>query len=111
MRREGEAITRVGCGKTVHHCLAAAEGLDAELIDLRSLKPLDTHTVLASVRKTGRLLCVTEASGLCGLGAELCALVSEQAWAQLKAPPAPRAGAAAALSGSLPQRSASATTR
>jgi len=88
VRREGGAITLVAYGKTVHHCLAAAEGLDAEVIDLRSLKPLDADTVLASVRKTGRLLCVTEASGLCGLAAELCALVSEQAWAQLKAPPA-----------------------
>lgn len=92
-RRAGSDLTLVGYGKTVDHCLGAAQvldrdGLAAEVIDLRSLKPLDTATVLASVRKTGRLLCVTEASGLCGLAAELCALVADQAWGQLRAPPA-----------------------
>lgn len=92
LRRRGDALTLVGYGKTVGHCLAAAqtlqaEGVEAEVIDLRSLKPLDAATVLASVRKTGRLLCVTEASGLCGLAAELCSVVAEQAWGQLKAPP------------------------
>jgi acetoin:2,6-dichlorophenolindophenol oxidoreductase subunit beta len=92
VRRAGDAVTLAGYGKTVGHCLAAAqalqaEGVEAEVIDLRSLKPLDTATVLASVRKTGRLLCVTEASGLCGLAAELCAFVSEQAWEALRAPP------------------------
>jgi len=92
VRRRGDALTLVGYGKTVGHCLTAAqtlqaEGVEAEVIDLRSLKPLDTATVLASVRRTGRLLCVTEASGLCGLAAELCAVVGEQAWAHLKAPP------------------------
>jgi len=92
VRRRGDALTLVGYGKTVGHCLTAAqtllaEGVAAEVIDLRSLKPLDAATVLASARKTGRLLCVTEASGLCGLAAELCALVVEQAWRSLKAPP------------------------
>ena len=92
VRRHGDALTLVGYGKTVGHCLAAAqtlqaEGIEAEVIDLRSLKPLDAATVLASVRRTGRLLCVTEASGLCGMAAELCALVAEQAWRQLKAAP------------------------
>lgn len=92
VRRRGDALTLVGYGKTVNHCLTAAralqaDGLEAEVIDLRSLKPLDTTTVLASVRKTGRLLCVTEASGLCGLAAELCAVVAEQAFAGLKAAP------------------------
>jgi len=92
VRRRGDAVTLVGYGKTVGHCLAAAhalqaEGVEAEVIDLRSLKPLDTASVLASVRRTGRLLCVTEASGLCGLAAELCAVVAEQAFAALKAAP------------------------
>lgn len=92
VRRRGDAVTLVGYGKTVRHCLVAAqalqaEGSEAEVIDLRSLKPLDMATVLASVRKTGRLLCVTEASGLCGLAAELCAVTAEQAFADLKAAP------------------------
>lgn len=97
VRRPGDALTLVGYGKTVGHCLQAAqalqaEGIEAEVIDLRSLKPLDVPTVLASVRKTGRLLCVTEASGLCGLAAELCAVVAEQAFAELKAAPQRLAG-------------------
>ncbi|WP_457322617.1 alpha-ketoacid dehydrogenase subunit beta [Roseateles sp. P5_E11] len=92
VRRRGDALTLVGYGKTVGHCLTAAQalqadGVEAEVIDLRSLKPLDTATVLASVRKTGRLLCVTEASGLCGLAAELCAVVAEEAFAELKVAP------------------------
>jgi acetoin:2,6-dichlorophenolindophenol oxidoreductase subunit beta len=97
VRRHGDALTLVGYGKTVGHCLQAAqalqaEGVEADVIDLRSLKPLDTATVLASVRKTGRLLCVTEASGLCGLAAELCAVAAEQAFTELKAAPQRLAG-------------------
>ncbi|KQW52204.1 MULTISPECIES: alpha-ketoacid dehydrogenase subunit beta [unclassified Roseateles] len=107
VRRRGEALTLVGYGKTVHHCLTAAqtlqaEGVAAEVIDLRSLKPLDTMTLLASVRKTGRLLCVTEASGLCGLAAELCAVVAEQAFADLKAAPRRLTGPDAAALASWP---------
>lgn len=110
VRRRGDALTLVGYGKTVGRCFAAAQalqadGIEAEVIDLRSLKPLDTATVLASVRKTGRLLCVTEASGLCGLAAELCAVAAEQAWRELKAPPQRLTGpdAPALASGPLEQ--------
>src|SRR5690606_3781215 len=81
----------VSYAKTVGACEAAAtalaeKGLAAEVIDLRTLKPLDRQTVLTSVRKTGRLVVVHEASGLCGVGAEIAALVAEQAFDELKAP-------------------------
>jgi pyruvate dehydrogenase E1 component beta subunit len=56
------------------------------VIDLRSLKPLDEDTILASVAKTGRAVIVHEASGLCGVGAEIGALLAEKAFRSLKAP-------------------------
>lgn len=89
--RPGRDITLVSYAKTVGHCLTAARGLaelgvDAEVIDLRSLKPLDEATVLRSVRKTGRLLVVHEAAAPCGIGAELAALVAEQAFDALRSP-------------------------
>src|SRR5688572_12421382 len=58
----------------------------AEVIDLRTLKPLDEATIVASVRKTGRLLVVTEASGVCGVAAEVAALAADKAFKALKAP-------------------------
>jgi len=63
-----------------------AHGIAAEVIDLRSLKPLDEDTVLKSLRKTGRLVVVHEASGLCGIAAELAALVVTKAFSALRAP-------------------------
>ncbi len=91
VRREGKDVTLVSYAKTVHTCLEAAatlaeQGISAEVIDLRSLKPLDEDAVLTSVRKTGRLIVVHEASGACGVGAEISALVSEKAFDALVAP-------------------------
>lgn len=91
VRREGDDVTLVSYGKTVHACATAAEtlaaeGIGAEVIDLRSLKPLDSATVLASARKTGRVLVAHEAAGPCGVGAEVAAIVAEQAFAALRAP-------------------------
>lgn len=91
IRREGSDVTLVSYGKTVRVCLDAAERLseqevNAEVIDLRSLKPLDEATVLHSVRKTGRLVIVHEASGLCGMAAELAAVAATQAFDALRAP-------------------------
>jgi pyruvate dehydrogenase E1 component beta subunit len=60
--------------------------ISAEVIDLRTLKPLDEETILASARKTGRVLVVHEASRLCGVGAEVAAIVAEKAFRALKAP-------------------------
>lgn len=89
--REGSDITIVSYAKMVGSCLQAAEtlaaeGISAEVIDLRSLKPLDEEAILRSVRRTGRLLVVHEASRMCGVGAEISAIVSEQAFDALKAP-------------------------
>jgi len=91
IRREGTDLTLISYAKTVHTCLAAAEtlaeqGVSAEVIDLRTLKPLDEATILASVRKTGRAVVVHEAGRLCGVGAEVAALLSEKAFSALKAP-------------------------
>lgn len=89
--REGSDVTLVSYAKTVGACQAAAaalaeQGVSAEVIDLRTLKPLDRETVLASVRKTGRVVVAHEANGLCGVGAEIAALVAEHAFDALKAP-------------------------
>jgi pyruvate dehydrogenase E1 component beta subunit len=91
IKRPGHDLTLVSYAKTVGVCLQAAEalaaqGVSAEVIDLRSIKPLDEATVLASVRRTGRLVVVHEASRSCGVGAEVAALVAEQAFDALKAP-------------------------
>jgi pyruvate dehydrogenase E1 component beta subunit len=91
VRRPGSDVTLVGYAKTVNVCLEAARKLQeqrvsAEVIDLRTLKPLDEATVLASVRKTGRLVVVHEASGLCGVAAEIAALAATKAFEALRAP-------------------------
>ena len=91
VRRTGRDITIVSYSKAVQTCVEAAEKLEsmnvsAEVIDLRTLKPLDEATILASVRKTGRLVVVHEASGPCGVGAEIAALTVEKAFRFLKAP-------------------------
>jgi len=91
IRRPGRDITIVSYAKMVDTCLQAADalaerGIDAEVIDLRSLKPLDTQAILASVNKTGRLVIVHEASAMCGVGAEVAAVVAEQAFDALRAP-------------------------
>ena len=91
VRRVGADVTLVSYAKTVGVCLQAAEqlqaqGIAAEVIDLRTLKPLDEATVLRSLRKTGRLVVVTEASGLCGMAAELAALAATRAFDVLRAP-------------------------
>lgn len=107
VRREGTEVTLISYGKTVHTCLQAAEtlagqGISAEVLDLRTLKPLDEEAILASVRKTGRLVVVHEASRLCGVGAEIAALVSEQAFDALKAPIARLTGPDAPVPSSYP---------
>jgi acetoin:2,6-dichlorophenolindophenol oxidoreductase subunit beta len=89
--RAGSDVTLISYAKTVHRCLdaataLAAEGISAEVVDLRSLKPLDEETVLESVRKTGRAVVVHEAAGPCGVGAEVAALIAEKAFGALKSP-------------------------
>jgi len=91
VRRKGSDVTIISYAKMVDTCMLAAaqleeRGIDAEVIDLRTLKPLDEEAILRSVRKTGRLLIVHEASRMCGVGAEISAIVAEHAFASLKAP-------------------------
>ncbi|HEV2610848.1 MAG TPA: pyruvate dehydrogenase complex E1 component subunit beta [Noviherbaspirillum sp.] len=91
VRRAGTDVTIISYAKMVDTCMQAAGqlasvGIDAEVIDLRSLKPLDEEAILRSARKTGRVLIVHEASRMCGVGAEVAAIVSEQAFDALKAP-------------------------
>jgi pyruvate dehydrogenase E1 component beta subunit len=65
---------------------AAAEGRDVEVVDLRTLAPVDDETIADSVRRTGRAVVVHEAAGFCGYGAEIAARVSEQCFHYLEAP-------------------------
>lgn len=86
--REGAEATVLAYGTMVHVAKAGIEdsGVDAELIDLRSIVPLDIETVTASVRKTGRCVILHEASRFGGYGAELSALVQERCFWMLKSP-------------------------
>jgi len=86
--REGAALTVLCYGTMVHVALAAAEatGIDAEIIDLRSLMPLDINAIVRSVQKTGRCVVAHEATLTCGYGAELSALVQEHCFYHLEAP-------------------------
>jgi len=89
--REGTDVTLISYGWMLHQALAAAEelakdGINAEVIDLRSLVPIDYHRVLASVKKTGRAVVVHAAVEFCGLGAEICSTINEELWGQLKSP-------------------------
>jgi 2-oxoisovalerate dehydrogenase E1 component beta subunit len=86
--RPGSAVTVLAYGTMVHVALAAAEeaGADAEIIDLRTLLPLDVETIVASVKKTGRCVIAHEATRTCGFGAELAALVQEHCFYHLETP-------------------------
>ncbi len=86
--REGEALTVLTYGTMVHVATAvcAEKGIDAEIIDLRSLVPLDIVAVEKSVQKTGRCMIVHEATRTSGFGAELSALVQERCFYHLEAP-------------------------
>jgi pyruvate dehydrogenase E1 component beta subunit len=89
--RSGNDLTVVAVGSTVPTAMKAAEtlageGISVEVVDLRTLVPLDQDTLLASVRKTGRLIVVDEARRTCGAAAEVAAIVAENAWDGLRAP-------------------------
>lgn len=88
IRREGSALTVLAYGTMVHVAEAAAEslGIDAEIVDLRTLVPLDIELIEASVKKTGRCLVVHEATLTSGFGAELVAVVADACFYHLEAP-------------------------
>ncbi len=89
--RPGKDLTIVSCGTPLHRCLEAAQLLDnqalsCEVIDLRTIVPLDVDTIAISVAKTGRLLVVDEGFAMCGLGAEITAAMMERVFYNLEAP-------------------------
>ena len=92
VRRKGRHVTIVATAIMVHRALEAAEvlsheGIEAEIIDLRTLRPLDTKTIIESVKKTSRLVCVYEGVKTLGIGAEISALIAEsEAFDYLDAP-------------------------
>jgi 2-oxoisovalerate dehydrogenase E1 component beta subunit len=90
--RAGEHVTCLAWGAMLYEAFAAAEevakqGVDTEVIDLRTLWPLDIETFVTSVQKTGRVVIVHEAPRTCGFGSELVALITERAFLHLEAPP------------------------
>ncbi|MSP24737.1 MAG: alpha-ketoacid dehydrogenase subunit beta [Myxococcales bacterium] len=90
--RAGEQVTVVAYGAMLYEALdaaskAALQGIDCEVIDLRTLWPLDIDTVIASVKKTGRVVVVHEAPRSCGLAGEIVTLINEKAFLHLEAPP------------------------
>jgi pyruvate dehydrogenase E1 component beta subunit len=92
IRREGADVTITAHSRMVGLALKAAdklaeEGVDAEVIDLRTLRPLDTNTIIESVKKTNRIVTVEEGWGQSGVGAEICARVTSEAFDYLDAPP------------------------
>ncbi|MCH7907292.1 MAG: alpha-ketoacid dehydrogenase subunit beta [Chloroflexi bacterium] len=91
VKRAGSDVTVVSYGLVLHYCLEAAatlaeEGIDVEVVDLRTLRPLDTDTVLASVRKTSKAMVVHEDTKAGGIGGEVAAVIAEYAFEDLDAP-------------------------
>ncbi|NOY12926.1 MAG: alpha-ketoacid dehydrogenase subunit beta [Deltaproteobacteria bacterium] len=87
--RAGKDVTIVALGLMVHRAseaaaLLAEDGIETEIIDPRTTSPLDTETILSSVEKTGRLVVVDEASGRCGMAADISAMVAQKAFYALK---------------------------
>ena len=90
--RPGKHVTIIAWGAMLYEALAAAEdaekqGVECEVLDLRTLWPVDIDAIVASVEKTGRVVIVHEAPKTCGFGAELVALINEKAFLHLEAPP------------------------
>ncbi len=91
VKREGDDVTILTHGKMVHVALQAAlklekDGVSAEVVDLRSLRPLDMDTILASVKKTNRVVYLEEGWSYVGVGSQIVSLVQEEAFDHLDAP-------------------------
>ena len=90
--REGKDLSIIAHGKSVHTSLQVAETLEekhrvsVEVIDLRSIRPLDVETILSSVRKTNRVLLVEESKPFCGVDAQIAFIIQDQAFDHLDAP-------------------------
>lgn len=92
VKREGDDLTAVAYGLMLHHCLEAAQrleqdhGVSVEVVDVRTISPLDRETILASVRKTGKAIVVYEDNRTYGAGAEIVATIAEEAMFDLDGP-------------------------
>jgi pyruvate dehydrogenase E1 component beta subunit len=92
IKRLGTDVTIVACGVQVPRALEAAvslardDGIDCEVVDTRTLSPLDLETILASVRKTGRVVVTDESHDICGVAAGLAALIADAGFDDLRAP-------------------------
>ena len=91
LARSGADLSLIAYGSQVHEALTAADrlagdGIEADVLDLRSLKPLDTEAILTSARKTGKVLVVHAANRLVGVGAEIAALIADEAFEWLDGP-------------------------
>jgi 2-oxoisovalerate dehydrogenase E1 component beta subunit len=92
VKREGEDLTVIAYGLMLHQCLEAAarleqeDGVSVEVVDVRTISPLDTETILASVRKTGKAMVVYEDNRTYGAGAEIVATIAEEAMFDLDGP-------------------------
>jgi 2-oxoisovalerate dehydrogenase E1 component beta subunit len=91
-QKSDRAVTVIAWGAMLYEAIAAADevrkkGIECEIVDLRTLWPLDIDTIVASVQKTGRVVVVHEAPRTCGFGAELVSLITERAFLHLEAPP------------------------
>ena len=92
IKREGSDISLIAHGRSVLHCLEAAEtlqsehGINAEVVDLRSIRPLDQDAIIESVKKTNRAVLVDESKPFCGVSAQITTLIQEHAFDYLDAP-------------------------
>ncbi|MFQ5882873.1 MAG: alpha-ketoacid dehydrogenase subunit beta [Candidatus Methylomirabilales bacterium] len=91
VKRAGTDISLITYGAMVHQAFQAADqmseqGIEVEMVDLRTLYPLDTDTILTSVKKTGKVLIVHEAPQVCGIGAEIAAVIAQDVFRYLDAP-------------------------
>jgi pyruvate dehydrogenase E1 component beta subunit len=91
VKREGEDVSIITFGPTVHVALMAAQklekdGIEAEVVDLRSLRPLDVDTILASVRKTNRAVMLEEGWPYVGIGSQIVSIIQDEAFDDLDAP-------------------------
>lgn len=92
IKREGSDISLIAHGRSVLHCLEAAEtlqsehGINAEVVDLRSIRPLDQEAIIESVKKTNRAVLVDESKPFCGVSAQITTLIQEHAFDYLDAP-------------------------
>jgi acetoin:2,6-dichlorophenolindophenol oxidoreductase subunit beta len=91
IKKEGKDVTLISHSRMVHFCLEAAQklaadGVNAEVLDLRSIKPLDTEAILQSVAKTGKVVIVDEGHKTAGVGAEVAAIIADEGFEHLDAP-------------------------